>query len=166
MVPLFCVLFVTCVIPLAVNVVNEPAFGDALPIIPWKLAPVTVFSDASPLTVSPVSVPSDVTFGCAAVLKVPVRTAPLLPIVAALIVCAVSVLLTVTSVKVPAEGVMLPITPWKLAPVAVFHVNVVNAPVPGVTFPIALACSPPIDSVCAVIVVNVPAAGAVLPIIP
>ena len=76
-----------------------------------------------PLTVNPVNVPRDVTFGCAAVLKVPVRTAPKLPIVAALTVCAVSVLLTVAFVKVPAAGVTLPITPWKLAPVIVFNAD-------------------------------------------
>ena len=54
-----------------------------------------------------------------------------------------------TVVNAPVFVVTLPITPWKLAPVIVFRVvvlvalNVVNAPVPGVEFPIETACKPP-----------------------
>ena len=80
------------------------------------------------------------------------------PVVAVVIVVAPvtpNVLLNVPVVNAPVPGVTLPIATACNPPV----VCVVNAPVPGVTLPMATACSPPV--VC---VVNAPVPGVTLPI--
>ena len=104
--------FTVCAITVPVNVPVAPLKAAlALPIVAaFTALALIVVTVSVPATVNPVSVPSDVTLGCAAVLNVPVNTAPLLPIVAAFTVVAVTV-------GVVTEVANVPVAPVNTAPV-------------------------------------------------
>ena len=81
------------------------------------MPPITVGAAMVPVEVKPVSVPTLVILVCAAVDSVPVSVAPLLPIVLAFIVgaltvpCAVIVLVAVRVVNAPLFALLAPIAP-------------------------------------------------------
>ena len=103
-----------------------------------------------PEVVNPVNVPTDVIFGCAAVLTVPVNVVPVLPIVTALTVAAVNVVIPLTvlwNVTLLVANIVVALT-WEACKVPVdtvpapLTVNPVSVP-KLVMFGCAAVCTAP-----------------------